>query len=146
MKLSTEIINGILIFFGISGYFLLMQALGLSDNHFLRFLNIFIVYFGVYKTLKANFKEGKMGYLDNLISTGFTAINGVFLSFVGLILYIYANGGQVFLNKLSPGFIFSGNPTVTEYCFGLLFEGLASAVVIVFISMQYWRNKTAIND
>lgn len=146
MKLSKEIRNGLLIFFGIAIYFLLMQALGLSDNYLLRFLNIFIVYFGVYKTLKSNFNEGKLGYIDNLISVGFTAINGIVLSFIGLILYIYANGGQSFLNHLSPGFIFSGNPSVSEYCFGLLFEGLASAVIIVFISMQYWRAKMAFND
>jgi hypothetical protein len=146
MKLPKEITNGILIFFGLAAYFLLMQALGLSDNHLLRFFNIFIVYFGVYKTLKSNFNEGKMGYIYNTVSTGFTAINGVVLSFIGLVLYIYTNGGQAFLNNLSPGFLFSGNPTVTEYCFGLLFEGMASAIVIVFISMQYWRNKTALND
>lgn len=146
MKLSKEIFNGLLIFFGIAIYFLLMQAVGLSDNYLLRFLNIFIVYFGVYKTLKSNFSQGKLGYIDNLISAGFTAVNGIVLSFTGLILYIYANGGQPFLNQLSQGFIFSGNPTVSEYCFGLLFEGLASAVIIVFISMQYWRAKMALND
>lgn len=146
MKKSKEINNGFLIFFGIASYFLLMQALGLSDNHFLRFLNIFIVYFGVYKTLKSNFKEGKIEYMDNLQSAGLTAINGVVLSFIALMLYIYANGGQAFLNYLSPSFLFSGNPTVSEYCFGLLFEGLASAVIIVFISMQYWRAKMAMND
>lgn len=146
MKLSKEITNGFLIFLGISAYFLVMQALGLSDNHLLRFFNVFIVYYGVYRTIKSNFNENKFGYINNVVSAGFTAINGVIMSFIGLVLYIYANGGQSFLNSLSPGFLFSGNPTVTEYCFGLLFEGLASAIVIVFISMQYWRSKTALND
>lgn len=146
MKLPKEISNGFLIFLGISAYFLVMQALGLSDNHFLRFLNVFIVYFGVYRTLKANFSEGKMSYTHNLISTGLTAFNGVALSIIGLILYIYANGGQSFLNSLSAGIILSENPTVAEYCIGLMFEGVASAIVIVFISMQYWRRKMAIND
>lgn len=146
MKLPKEILNGFLIFLGISAYFLIMQALGLADNHLLRSLNIFIVYYGVYRTLKANFKEGKLSYTHNLISSGLTAFNGVALSIIGLILYIYANGGQAFLNKLSAGIILTRNPTVAEYCIGLMFEGVASAIVIVFVAMQYWRRKMALND
>lgn len=146
MKQSKEIINGLLIFFGISIYFLLMQAIDQADNFFLRFLNIFIVYFGVYRTIKANFKEGSFGYMKNLISSGFTALIGVALSFIGIIIYIYANGGQPFLDRLAPGFIFNGNPTVAEYCVGLFFEGLVSSVIIVFVSMQYWKGKTAMTD
>jgi len=146
MKQSKEIINGLLIFFGISVYFLLMQALDQADNFFLRFFNLLIVYFGVYRTIKANFKEGKFAYGENLISSAFTAFYGVVLSFFGIIIYIYANGGQPFLDKLAPGFIFNGNPTVAEYCFGLLFEGIVSSAVIVFISMQYWKGKTDLKD
>ena len=63
MKLSTEFKYGILIFLGIGIYFLLMEALGLSDFIYLRILNVFIIIFGLNLTIKSNLKEGKHGYL-----------------------------------------------------------------------------------
>ena len=142
MKLPKELINGLIIFVGLAAYFFLMEILGLSNNHYLRVFNIFILYFGIHKTLKSNFNNGEFGYINNLISSVLTATSGVLLSIVGLVLYIYLRGGQSYLNALSEGFLFGGKPTVTEYIFGLLFEGIASALMVVFISMQYWQGKT----
>ena len=142
MKLPKEFVNGFIIFIGLSLYFCLMEILGLSNIHYLRFLNLFIVYYGVYRTLQSNFKEKKLDYLENLISSGLTATIGVILSVIALVLYIYYKGGQPFLNQLSEGLLFAGTPTVTEYIFGLLFEGIVSGLVVVFVSMQFWQNKT----
>lgn len=142
MKLPKELINGVVIFVGLSLYFCLMEIIGLSNLHYLRFFNLFIVYYGVYRTLKTNFAEKKLGYLENLLSAAITATIGVVLSVIGLDLYIYYRGGQAFLNSLSQGILFAGTPTVPEYIFGLLFEGVVSGLVVCFISMQFWQNKT----
>ncbi len=142
MKLPKEFINGFIIFVGLSAYFFLMQILGLSNVHYLRFFNVFIVYLGIHLTLHSNFKEKELGYLPNLISSAITATIGVLLSVIALVLYVYYKGGQAYLNHLSDGILFAGTPTVTEYVFGLLFEGIASALVVVFVSMQFWQNKT----
>lgn len=142
MKLPKEFSNGFIIFVGLATYFFLMEILGLSNNHYLRVFNIFILYFGIYRMLKSNFKSGEFGYVNNLISAVLTATSGVLMSIIGLVLYIYYKGGQPYLNNLSEGFLFGGKPTVTEYIFGLLFEGIASAIIVVFISMQYWQGKT----
>ncbi len=146
MKLPKEFINGFIIFIGLSAYFFLMEIIGLSKLHYLRFFNVFIVYFGIHRTLQSNFNEKKLGYLPNLISSALTATVGILLSVTAFVLYIYYRGGQSYLNGLSEGILFGGTPTVTEYVFGLLFEGIASALVVVFISMQYWQNKTKEND
>lgn len=142
MKLPKEFINGFIIFVCLAGYFFLMEIFGLSKIHYLRFLNVFIVYFGIHRTLKSNFAEKKLGYLPNLISSALTATIGILLSVIAFVLYVYFRGGQMYLDQLSEGILFGGTPTVTEYVFGLLFEGIASALVVVFISMQYWQNKT----
>jgi hypothetical protein len=142
MKLPKEFINGFIIFIGLSAYFFLMQILGLSNLHYLRFFNVFIVYLGIHRTLHSNFKEKELGYLPNLIAAAITATIGVLLSIIALVLFIYYKGGQLYLNQLSDGILFGGNPTVTEYIFGLLFEGIASSWVVVFLSMQFWQNKT----
>jgi hypothetical protein len=97
-------------------------------------------------TLKSNGKEGKTDYVSNLLSAGGTAITGVLLSVVGLVVYIYAQGGNDYIKNLSGEFLFGGSPTVNEYAIGLLFEGIASSVIVVFIAMQLFRSKTAAQD
>jgi hypothetical protein len=146
MKLPRELINGILIFFGIALYFLIMELFGLSKILYLRILNAAFVYYGVSKTLQYNMKEGKTGYITNLLSAGATAIIGVLLSVLGLLTYIYARGGNQYISNLSGEFLFGGKPTANEYCFGVLFEGIASAVIVVFVAMQLWRKKTSTDD
>ncbi|MEO0045727.1 MAG: hypothetical protein RL705_918 [Bacteroidota bacterium] len=146
MKLPKEIANGILIFLGIAFYFLIMEFFGLSKVIYLRMLNAAFVYYGVSMTLKSNGKEGKTDYVSNLLSAGGTAITGVLLSVVGLVVYIYAQGGNDYIKNLSGEFLFGGSPTVNEYAIGLLFEGIASSVIVVFIAMQLFRSKTAAQD
>jgi hypothetical protein len=146
MKLPKEIANGILIFIGIAFYFLIMEFFGLSKVIYLRMLNAAFVYYGVSMTLKSNCKEGKTDYVTNLLSAGGTAITGVLLSVVGLVGYIYAQGGNDYVKNLSGEFLFGGSPTANEYAIGLLFEGIASSVIVVFIAMQLFRSKTAAQD
>lgn len=145
MKLPRELINGFLMSVSIALFFLLMEFLNLSDNYYLRILNLLFVFYWVNRTIKQNLMEGQNGYLSNLLSAGFTAIFGVVISIAGLLFYIYNKGGTQYINRLSEQFIFGG-ASVNEYCFGLLFEGLASSMIVVFISMQFWRNKTLLND
>lgn len=146
MKLPKELLNGILIFIGIAIYFFLMEFFGLSKILYLRILNAAFVFYGVNRTLQSNFKEGKTGYVANLFSAGITAISGVLFSVVGLLTYIYLRGGNEYINNLSGEFLFGGSPTANEYCIGVLFEGLASAVIVVFVAMQLWRKKTSTED
>jgi hypothetical protein len=145
MKLSKEITNGIIIFLGIALYFLIMELLGFSKQYLLRVLNVAFVWYGVNRTIKSNMLEGKNGYLTNMLSAGLTAFVGVFLSICGLLVLIYSKGGTEYISNLSKDFLFGGNPSVNEYCFSVLFEGLASSVIVVFVAMQYWRSKTVLN-
>ena len=146
MKLPKELTNGIIIFAGIAIYFFAMEFFGLSNLLYLRMLNAAIVFYGVNRTLKSNFAEGKSGYVSNLLSAGITAIIGVLLSVGGLLTYIYLRGGDDYINTLSEDFLFGGKPSANEYCIGVLFEGLASAVIVVFVTMQLWRSKTSSED
>jgi len=146
MKLPKELLNGILIAFGIAVFFLAMEILGLSNKFYLRFLNILIVYYGVHSTIKSNIAEGQTGYVSNLISAGLTAFVGVGLSIASLVTFIYVQGGTAYLSTLSEGFLFGGKPSVNEYCIGLFIEAIASAVMVVFIAMQFWRSKTKTSD
>jgi len=112
--------------------------------NFLRTLNIFIVYYGMRKSLRENDVEKVFDFGDNILSIIKTALIGIGLSIIGLYVFIYANGGQTFLNNLSKGFIFGKEPSVSEYCFGLFFEGIASMIILTFICMQSWKSKPTV--
>ena len=142
MNISKELNNGVLIFVGIGIYFLVMELLGLSHLFFLRMLNIVIVIYFLNKTIKSNYDEGKIDYLENLISGTLTALIGVVLSVIGLLIYISIKGGDAYLARLSQNFLFGGGtPTMNQYCIGLLFEGIASSIIIAFTLMQYWKDR-----
>ncbi len=141
MKLPKELYNGVVIFIGIALYFLLMEVLHLSDLFFLRLFNIVFIYYGVNRTLKSNFAEGKNNFADNAISALLTALTGVLFSIMGLVAYIYAKGGDEYIRTLSESLLFVGSPSVMTYNISLLFEGIVSAVIVTFSLMLYWKKK-----
>ncbi|MEO5777927.1 MAG: hypothetical protein ABIQ27_13565 [Flavobacterium sp.] len=143
MKLPKEIINALIIFAGISAYFLLIDFLNLSGILWLRMLNVLFVWYGVTRTLSYNVEHGKRDYAYNLFSAGATAFLGVFFAIIALVSYIHLRGGDTYVSNLSEDLLFGGKPTANQYCIGILFEGIASALIVVFVSVQYWRSKMA---
>ncbi len=141
MKISKEVFNGATIFVGIAVYFLLMNALGYADVFYLRLLNIVFVYYGVNKTIQMNITEGKKTFVTNAVSAMTTSLVGVVLSVAGLIVYSYMQGGDDYVQSLSETFLFGGNPSIEIYCISLLFEGIASSVIVTLFAMLYWNNR-----
>ena len=141
MKISKEVFNGATIFVGISVYFLLMNALGFADVFYLRLLNVLFVFYGVNKTIQMNVTEGKKTFVSNAVSAMMTSLVGVVLSIIGLIIYSYMKGGDNYVQSLSETFLFGGNPSVETYCISLLFEGIASSVIVTLFAMLYWNNR-----
>jgi hypothetical protein len=141
MKLPKELYNGCIIFIGIVIYFLLMEFLGLAHLYYLRLLNTFIIFYGVNKTIKMNLLEGKNIFVSNAISAMTTSFIGVILSIIGLLIYSHIRGGDAYVQSLSELFLFGGNPTINTYCICLLFEGIASSVIVTMLLIFYWNNK-----
>ncbi|MBA0882932.1 hypothetical protein [Flavobacterium undicola] len=141
MKPSKEIINGFIIFIAISIYFLLMETLNLAHLFYLRFLNVLFVFYGVNRTIQMNLKENQKKFVSNAVSAMLTSIIGVVLSIIGLVIYSYLQGGDAFVASLSETFLFGGNPTIDAYSLSLLFEGIASSVIVTLLLMLYWNNQ-----
>ncbi|MDI1305758.1 MAG: hypothetical protein PSX42_13080 [bacterium] len=141
MKLPKELLNGCLIFIGIGLYFLLMNALGYADLFYLRLVNVFFVFYGVNRTIAMNLAEGKKTFIANAISAMITSLVGVFLSIIGLMVYSYMQGGDSYVKSLPKTFLFGGNPSVNTYSICLLFEGIASSVIVTMLLMLYWNNR-----
>lgn len=141
MKPPKEITNGFIIFIAIAIYFLLMEALGLAHLFYLRFLNIIFVFYGVNRTIQMNLIEGKKKFVSNAVSALYTSVVSVFLSIIALVIYSYLQGGDAFVQSLSETFLFGGNPSIDAYSISLLFEGLASSVIVTLLLMLYWNNR-----
>ena len=141
MKISTEFYNGLIIFFTIGVYFLLMNALGFADVFYLRLLNVIFVFYGVNRTIQVNVAAEKKNFVSNAVSAMVTSLIGIFLSIIGLIVYSYIKGGDAYVQSLSETFLFGGNPSVITYSISLLFEGIASSVIVTMLLMLYWNNQ-----
>ena len=141
MKPSKEFYNGVVIFLGIGIYFLLMNVLGFANVFYLRIFNVVFVFYGVNKTVQMNLAEGKKEFISNAVSAMITSLVGVLLSVVGLVFYSYIKGGDAYVQSLSKTFLFGGNPSVMTYSICLLFEGIASSVIVTLLVMLYWNNR-----
>lgn len=141
MKLSREFQNGFLIFLGIAIYFLFMNIIGLSDVFYLRLFNTLFVLYGVNRSIVMNIHDGEVFLANNAKSAMKTSLIGVFLSIIGLIVYSYMQGGDEYVQSLSQTFLFGGNPSVMTYSICLLFEGIASTVVVTMLLLLYWNNR-----
>jgi hypothetical protein len=141
MKLSKEFTNGFIIFLGIALFFLLIKAIGFGDKAYLRFVNIFFVLYGVNRTVKMNLVEGTKNFVTNGISVFKTSLIGVVLSVVGLIFYSYIMGGDAYIKTIPETFLFAGDPSIATFSICLLFEGIASSVLVAMLLMLYYNDK-----
>ena len=141
MKLSKEFTNGFIIFLGISVYFLFINAIGFGDIAYLRLFNTVFVLYGVNRTIAMNIAEGKKNFVSNAVSAMKTSLIGVFLSVVGLLVYSYMQGGDAYVKSLSESFLFTGDPSIVTYSICLLFEGIASSVLVTMLLMLYWNDR-----
>jgi hypothetical protein len=141
MKISKEFQNGFLIFLGIAIYFLFMNLVDLSDVFYLRLFNTLFVLYGVNRTIIMNIHDGEVFLVNNAKSAMKTSLIGVFLSIIGLIIFSYLQGGDQYVQSLSKTFLFGGNPSVMTYSICLLFEGIASTVVVTMLLLLYWNNR-----
>ena len=141
MKISKEFQNGFLIFLGIAIYFLFMNLVGLSDVFYLRLFNTLFVLYGVNRTIMMNIHDGEVFLVNNAKYAMKTSLIGLFLSIIGLIIFSYLQGGDQYVQSLSKTFLFGGNPSVMTYSICLLFEGIASTVVVTMLLLLYWNNR-----
>ena len=145
MKVKTEFKNGYFIFIAIGTYFLIMEFLGFAHLFYLRIFNVVFVFYAVNNTIQTKIGDGKRKFVSNAIAATVTSLVGVFLSTTGLLIYSYMRGGDIYIKKLSESFLFGGSPSINMYCFSLLFEGIASSVIVTMLLMLYYNDKFTVD-
>lgn len=137
-----EIINGILIFILLGLFFLILDFLGYSDNIYLRFFNIFFVFFGINRVVSHKVKNGETGYFRNFRSALITSLIAALLSVIGLAIYLTYFKENASISDLARSIIMGDKDVdLLKYCAALLVEGLVSSFILTFVFMQYCRIK-----
>lgn len=140
---QTKIItsNAILITLLIGSFFFLCKLFGLEGNPYLRFMNLFFVFFGVRRAIKMNImKNQETKYTINLGIGIQTSALAVLVSIFGVIGYTYFINPEL-LEIMKNSFLFGGSKiALAEIFFTLLIEGMASSVIGSFIIMQFFKN------
>lgn len=139
---QTKIIlkNALLITALIGGFFFLCKSLGLENNPYLRFMNLFFVVFGVRNAIKTNiFTHKETKYTTNLGLGIQTSALAVILSILGVIGYIEFVNPE-FLSVMNSSFLIGGDVTLAEISITLLIEGMVSSVIGSFVIMQFFKN------
>jgi len=136
-------VYGLVIGAALIAYFLLMKVLGFESNFFLRIFNFVILIAGVYFLLKSQVKDSKQSvtYFEGLglgLRATITSVI-VFIAFLALYIKFFDPG---FIQVLETSKIWGSQITLAEAALGILFEGMASAIAISFVWMQYFKKYT----
>ncbi|AUC86609.1 hypothetical protein CW731_00865 [Polaribacter sp. ALD11] len=132
--------NALLTTILIGVFFLLCKLFGLEENPYLRFLNLAFVLFGIYLAIKESvFRNKETKYTTNLGIGIITSVLAVFLSIIGVVVYIkFINPN--FMSVMNNSFLIGGNLSLPEIIITLVIEGMASSFIGSFIIMQFYKN------
>ena len=142
---SVAIKYGLFTTLGLITYFLLIKAIGMHTNPWLRLLNGLVMAFGIYSAIKHyklvsgstfNYTNGfKVG-----VVTGFLA-TFVFALFMGIYMF---HIDVDFMNLLLKDWFEDMNYGGGILIFVILVEGLASTAILSLTFMQIFKNSTKI--
>ncbi|MES2555155.1 MAG: DUF4199 domain-containing protein [Bacteroidota bacterium] len=136
---------GLYIYLGIALLFLLMKLFGLEHIGFLRLINIVIVIHFTNRLARIhNMRVFENDYTRALGSLFFANAIAVVLSVISFAVYVTLFDPD-FIQNFKGGLLLHKNISLGNACIALLFEGMASNVIISFATMQYWKSETKLS-
>ena len=145
--IKTEWANGILMLMLIGIYFLIIEALGLTDNFYLRLVNIVLVATPVNLAIMQRAQSQESTYLSLFKSGVYTSIIGIGLSVVALGFYMGMIMSPREIKEVSNSILVgTGGASIFQICLSIGIEAMVSAFLITFILLQYWKNYSPVRD
>lgn len=135
------VISGLVISAVLVVFFFLVKSVGLIHNYELRGLNAFIMFFGVYVTIRA-FKKGQknFGYLQGMSLGLLTALTTAVSFSVFVLLYLVSDPSFMEVVKTNePHGLY-----LNEYGISIVIfiEAAASGLIFSFMSMQWLKEES----
>jgi len=137
-KNKTIFVYALLIYLSLGVYFLIIDWLGFSDKTYLRLFNGVIVLSFMNNLIKSNLKRNVSGYLENFSAAFLSSGIAIILSGISLIIFLSFKD-VAYINNIAEGMLLANAGGPYEIGGAILIEGLASAMIFSFISMQYWK-------
>lgn len=136
---------GLYSFTCIAALFLIMKLFSLENVGYLRFLNVFIVFYFTNRLAK---KNRQLDTDDNflkafgslILANMITVILSVF-SFVVYAIFIQPD----FMSHFDGGIFWNNHVTLDQAAVVLFFEGMGSALAASFIVVMYWNERSPDN-
>jgi hypothetical protein len=128
---------------GLIAYFLIMNLLGLEQNFYLRIFNFIILIGGVYLLLKNELmpENKSVTYFEGLGMGLRATITSVITFLIFMAIYVKVFNPD-FVEVLEASRIWGTNISLGQAAVGIFIEGIASAIVISFAWMQYFKRYT----
>lgn len=136
LRRANAVRNGLVLFLLLGVYFLILDGLGWADHMFLRFLNYVFIFLVLRNSIKHAVKNGE-GYVNKLFIGTVTVFIGLTLSISAL--YIYLQIFELPIERYQTSVIAAN--TYKQLCGALFIEGLSSSIILVFIMLQFYKNK-----
>jgi hypothetical protein len=135
------LIGGIIVFIGLVAYFLIMNAAGLGHNLELRALNIVIMGFGVFYSIKSIHRRNKeFDYFKGIGAGMLTAVSSS-LAFA-VFIFIYLLFSPEFLQEIKTVEPFGNYLNAFLISFIIVMEGSGSGFFLSYGTMQWYKKRT----
>ena len=131
-------IYALLTYLSLGAYFLIIESLGFADETYLRLFNGVIVLGFMNHLLRSNVKRKINSYLENFMSAFISSGIAVILSGISLIIFLSFKDAA-YISNIADGLLLANAGTAYQIGGAILIEGMASAMVFSFVSMQYWK-------
>ena len=136
---------GLYSFACIAALFLIMKLFSLENNGYLRFLNVFIVFFFTNRLAKKNRQiDDDDNFLKAFGSLMIANMITVVLSVISFVIFVYFIQPD-FINRFDGGIFWNDEVTRDQAAAILFFEGSGSALAVSFINVMYWNERTPDN-
>ncbi len=136
---------GLYSFACIAALFLIMKLFSLENNGYLRFLNVFIVFFFTNRLAKRNRQiDDDDNFLKAFGSLMIANVITVALSVFSFVIYAYFIQPD-FIDHFDGGIFWNDHVTRDQAATILFFEGMGSALAVSFINVMYWNERTPDN-
>lgn len=141
---KTAVKYGLIVFVGLTAYFLFMKMVGLFEIHELRAFNFIILFLGVWKALTYQRKNGHLRYFEGIALGSMTALIGVFP--FALFIFFYLQVDVQFMANIIANEAFGQflNPYILAFL--ITFEGGISGVLVSFGMMQYLKKSSLVSS
>lgn len=134
------IMGGIMVFIGLTAYFLIMKAAGLEHNLELRSLNIFIMGAGVFYSIKSiKNRNSDFNYFKGIGTGMFTAVSSSLAFAIFIFFYLLSN--PEFLQEIKNVEPYGNYLNAFLISFIIIMEGSGSGFFLSFGIMQWYKKR-----